>query len=226
MCNSGQCPECGVDDELIADAVKIKFHHYAATDHNHTLRVQWGYSECNQSPACIYPIPRKFNIHGLWLYPARQGPPCPGPPFTRKRIKPSLETDMLSNWPSIYNIPNADSILWGHEWRKHGRCSGISHNSYFIQTLLLYGTQTITNYVVNTYPPGPSTTIDVRHFHQSLQRRGLNKVTLHCNTDGQGRKQLVKIGIYFRYKNCQWFMDDYPGVSTCGTTNTLRFPYY
>ena len=86
-----------------------------------------------------------WTIHGLWPQWEQQ---CK---IIGKPSKISLENDFnfevgfgydfdktkLSNsWPSCVHSATKERF-WSHEWNKHGSCSGLSKNDYFVTTLKL-----------------------------------------------------------------------------------------
>ena len=67
-----------------------------------------------------------FTIHGLW-YQEKNG--CPGPAFNMTAIE-DLVGLMDQLWPTCQSS-GSDDQFWGHEWSKHGTCSGLDEHSYF-----------------------------------------------------------------------------------------------
>jgi ribonuclease I len=82
-------------------------------------------------PECRVPGPRMLSIHGLWperRQPGRYPRDCPGPPL---RLEPATAQALRPLMPGM-----ADG-LHEHEWRKHGRCSGLGDDEYFMRTVEL-----------------------------------------------------------------------------------------
>ncbi len=94
----------------------------------YVLSLSWSPSYCAAEGAnadrqqCSATGPHGFIVHGLWPqyekgYPAdcKSGEPA--------RVPRQLASTMLDIMPSVG--------LVGHEWRKHGTCSGLSQKDYF-----------------------------------------------------------------------------------------------
>ncbi len=76
---------------------------------------------------CRAPVP--LSIHGLWpekRQPGKYPRDCPGPMLD---LESALERELEPLMPGM-----ADG-LHEHEWRKHGRCSGLGDDEYFRATL-------------------------------------------------------------------------------------------
>eukprot|EP00440_Ansanella_granifera_P068019 gb/GFBE01073788.1/.p1 GENE.gb/GFBE01073788.1/~~gb/GFBE01073788.1/.p1 ORF type:complete len:151 (+),score=31.89 gb/GFBE01073788.1/:1-453(+) len=71
----------------------------------------------------------QWTIHGLW---AEWNNGCSGPEFDESQIS-SIEDQLKQSWPSCYGESTAE--FWGHEWSKHGTCSGLSEAAYFQKAL-------------------------------------------------------------------------------------------
>ena len=110
------------------------------------LSLTWGPGFC-VVPGCNPAIPAKgFSIHGLWpnYNVPRKGPNgvqefgpqnCPGAdPFNPSILTEELTQRMQRLWPSLSKSGQGLSF-WQHEWEKHGTCSGMTQNAYFIRTM-------------------------------------------------------------------------------------------
>jgi ribonuclease T2 len=91
------------------------------------LALSWSPSYCadedqarRSREQCGARRPYRFIVHGLW--PQSDGAPvqCPD---TDERVPASLINRMMDIMPS--------RGLIGHQWRKHGSCSGLSQERYF-----------------------------------------------------------------------------------------------
>lgn len=65
--------------------------------------------------------PYGFIVHGLW--PEFSGPQRRDCPTDNPRVPQSLGTEMADLVPSVG--------LLGHQWRKHGACTGLGQAAYF-----------------------------------------------------------------------------------------------
>ncbi|VDP44652.1 unnamed protein product [Schistosoma margrebowiei] len=64
-----------------------------------------------------------FTIHGLWpqIFPEKL-PNCTKTEQFNLTLLKSLESDLLSLWPSLSNYSSPESF-WKHEFNKHGQCA-------------------------------------------------------------------------------------------------------
>ena len=87
------------------------------------LALSWSPQYCVNNagdPQCIYPL--NFVVHGLWPQFERGYPDyC----ARTQSVPTSLVTRMLPLMPS--------EKLIQHQWRKHGSCSGLEAQEYFLQ---------------------------------------------------------------------------------------------
>jgi ribonuclease I len=84
-----------------------------------------------REPECRTGVPVPISIHGLWPERLAHGKfprDCAGPALDLER---SLAIELAALMPGM-----ADG-LHEHEWRKHGRCSGLGDDEYFRHTLVL-----------------------------------------------------------------------------------------
>jgi ribonuclease I len=84
-----------------------------------------------REPECRTGASLPLSIHGLWperLAPGKYPRNCPGPELTLDRGL-ALELEPL--------MPGMADRLHEHEWRTHGRCSGLDDDEYFRATLEL-----------------------------------------------------------------------------------------
>jgi ribonuclease T2 len=83
-----------------------------------------------RKPECRAGSP-PISIHGLWperLEPGRYPRDCAGPPL-------DLEEDLERRLAKL--MPGMADGLHGHEWRKHGTCTGLDDDVYFGQMFTL-----------------------------------------------------------------------------------------
>jgi ribonuclease T2 len=84
-----------------------------------------------REPECRADPRLPISIHGLWpekLQPGRYPHDCPGRPLD---LGDELERELATLMPGMAGG------LHEHEWRKHGTCSGLSGDVYFLHTLQL-----------------------------------------------------------------------------------------
>lgn len=82
----------------------------------------------------------QMTIHGLW--PSRNDGSWPSTCSQEKlddTLLQDLSRDMLQEWPNVKATTNSPAYknFWGHEWAKHGTCSGLSQEEYFSTALKL-----------------------------------------------------------------------------------------
>lgn len=94
----------------------------------YVLSLSWSPSYCAaegaeaNSQQCEGPRPFSFVVHGLWpQYETGYPEFCPG--HQPQRVPDALVGRYLDITPS--------AGLMGHQWRKHGVCSGLSQSDYF-----------------------------------------------------------------------------------------------
>mmetsp|Transcript_38525 Transcript_38525/g.108972 ORF Transcript_38525/g.108972 Transcript_38525/m.108972 type:complete len:159 (-) Transcript_38525:71-547(-) len=75
----------------------------------------------------------RLTLHGLW---PQWGDHCEGPGFSLDAIAP-LRGEMEADWPSCPEHGRSDEEFWAHEWKKHGKCSGMGQLEYFTEALKL-----------------------------------------------------------------------------------------
>ena len=86
----------------------------------YALALSWSPEHCAIKPADREQCSRQlgFVLHGLWPQYQRGYPGnC-----TRERLDPAMEQDFAGLYPSRF--------LYGHEWEKHGTCSGLSQEAF------------------------------------------------------------------------------------------------
>lgn len=97
----------------------------------YVLAISWSPSYCAAEGAsanrrqCEARPPHGFVVHGLWPQ-HEQGWPEFCAPGSEEWVADELARSMLDIMPS--------SGLVGHQWRKHGSCSGLSQEDYFALT--------------------------------------------------------------------------------------------
>mmetsp|Transcript_19467 Transcript_19467/g.23304 ORF Transcript_19467/g.23304 Transcript_19467/m.23304 type:complete len:263 (-) Transcript_19467:227-1015(-) len=108
-------------------------------------------------PGCSKPAvfgQTHMTLHGLWpqykvdrqgkSYPDTCLSTCKYPADLSQDVVKSLVDDLDKYWPDCKVQPGPDGIdFWGHEWNKHGTCSGLSQQVYLqsaMDTLQKVGT--------------------------------------------------------------------------------------
>ncbi|WP_019170530.1 ribonuclease T2 family protein [Pseudaminobacter salicylatoxidans] len=93
----------------------------------YVLSLSWSPSYCEADPdqansqQCRSGRPYAFVVHGLWPQYERGYPQdCP---TNRPRVPEREARELLDIMPAVGLI--------GHEWRKHGTCSGLGQEDYF-----------------------------------------------------------------------------------------------
>lgn len=120
---------------------------------------------------------RALVIHGLW--PERDQPgtyprDCPGPPLD---LEGSLKLELADFMPGV-----ADE-LDEHEWRQHGRCSGLDDDEYFGHALRLTRRVDAALSARLTTLAGRETTASELRGTVDAFDRGLGAtLTFHCRT--------------------------------------------
>lgn len=199
------------------------------------MALQWPASVCNGGTQCP-PLPGVFTIHGYWANPELP-PPCPGFLFsaTDPDFVSTLEKRMDKSWINAER-KGGNENFWTHEWTKHGNCSGIQDpNEYFEEALDVYDefvTNNITGQIKKWTTPG--TPVDRNKLLADIKSKYGVDFDLVCNEDGQRKKQLKEIRVYFsrnpKYiaiKDRLKFMNfpaTYPKSKTCGNVAFLMFP--
>lgn len=81
----------------------------------------------------------QLTIHGLW--PNRNDGTWPSACSDEEfdlSLLADVSTDLAQNWPNV-KAPVAASpgheAFWAHEWSKHGTCSGLTQQDYFMTAL-------------------------------------------------------------------------------------------
>ena len=103
---------------LLAQTVQAKgrageFDYYA-------MALSWSPQHCAIKPADREQCSRQlgFVLHGLWPQYQRGYPSS----CSRERLDPAMEQQFAGLYPSRF--------LYGHEWEKHGTCSGLSQEAF------------------------------------------------------------------------------------------------
>ncbi|WP_454010433.1 ribonuclease T2 family protein [Aeromonas sp. Marseille-Q7275] len=86
----------------------------------YALALSWSPEHCAIKPADREQCSRQlgFVLHGLWPQYQRGYPGS----CTRERLDPAMEQAFAGLYPSRF--------LYGHEWEKHGTCSGLSQQAF------------------------------------------------------------------------------------------------
>eukprot|EP00039_Didymoeca_costata_P019272 m.336873 g.336873 ORF g.336873 m.336873 type:complete len:157 (-) comp17987_c0_seq1:27-497(-) len=77
------------------------------------------------------------SIHGLWPNPYPACSFCTNEQFDPTSISSTTMDAMKKYWPTCSGGGTNDDF-WGHEWSKHGTCSGLSQEAYFSKALSLF----------------------------------------------------------------------------------------
>ncbi len=100
----------------------------------YVLSLSWNASWClaegdaRRDPACAAGAGRGFTVHGLWPQFERGWPEfCPA--TTRDPTR--------SETAAMADIMGSGGLAW-HQWRKHGRCSGLDARDYFARLRRAY----------------------------------------------------------------------------------------
>ncbi|XP_074263429.1 ribonuclease 1-like [Silene latifolia] len=98
----------------------------------------WPPAFCNFAKCSSPIIHDNFTIHGLWdsYIPWISSPgPCSNTPFDPKLVAP-IKSQLDKSWPNLKN-QNQNTIIWAHEWTKHGTClaSVLDQTAYFTRSL-------------------------------------------------------------------------------------------
>lgn len=94
----------------------------------YVLSLSWSPTFCQSGeardgdPQCATDKPRGFVVHGLWPQ-NEKGYPQFCESREPERVPSSIGRDLSAFMPSMGLI--------GHQWRKHGTCSGLSQQDYF-----------------------------------------------------------------------------------------------
>lgn len=119
--------------------------------------------------------PRPLSIHGLW--PERREPgqyprDCPGPPL-------DLADELAAELRPL--MPGMTEDLHGHEWRRHGTCSGLGDDEYFVHTLrLARGLEGALRGYLTTVAGGATSAAELRAQADRAQPGLGASLTFHC----------------------------------------------
>ena len=86
----------------------------------YAMALSWSPQHCAIKPADREQCSRQlgFVLHGLWPQYQRGYPSS----CSRERLDPAMEQQFAGLYPSRF--------LYGHEWEKHGTCSGLSQEAF------------------------------------------------------------------------------------------------
>ena len=143
-----------------------------------------------QLPECRSGTPRPLAIHGLWPEKLQAGAYPRDCPALRLDLAPALEQELAEFMPGMR------SDLHGHEWRKHGGCSGLDDDVYFRRALEL--TREVDSALTArlTILAGNETTARELREYADQFHPGLGAtLTFHCRTlrGGGGQRFLVEL---------------------------------
>jgi ribonuclease I len=126
-------------------------------------------SECNAD------APPTISIHGLWperLEPGKYPRDCAGPALD---LDGGLELELAPLMPGM-----ADG-LHEHEWRSHGRCSGLDDDEYFRHTLdLARRVDGVLRAKLTTLAGDQASAAELREYADSYQAGLGATLTFHC----------------------------------------------
>jgi ribonuclease I len=128
-------------------------------------------SECRAGA----PVP--ISIHGLWperLEPGKYPRDCAGPALD---LDSGLQLELAPLMPGM-----ADG-LHEHEWRSHGRCSGLDDDEYFRHTLdLARRVDGVLRARLTTLAGDTTSAAELREYADSYQAGLGATLTFHCRT--------------------------------------------
>lgn len=128
-----------------------------------------------RQPECGVSVP--LSIHGLWpekLQPGKYPRDCQGPPLS---LDHGLELELEPLMPGM-----ADD-LHEHEWRAHGRCSGLDDDDYFRATLeLARRVDGVLRARLTTLAGETTNSRELREYADSYERGLGATLTFHCRT--------------------------------------------
>ncbi len=130
----------------------------------------------SREPECrVVSVP--LSIHGLWpekLEPGKYPRDCPGSPLS---LDHGLELELEPLMPGM-----ADG-LHEHEWRSHGRCSGLDDDDYFRATLeLARRVDGVMRAKLTTLAGGATNARELREYADGYQAGLGATLTFHCRT--------------------------------------------
>ena len=147
-----------------------------------------------RKPECQTAKRVPLAIHGLWperLTPGKYPRDCAGPALD---LDGGLALELAPLMPGM-----ADG-LHEHEWRSHGRCSGLDDDEYFRHTLeLARRIDGVLRAKLTTLAGGITTTGELREYADSYQPGLGATLTFHCRNLGnapaanRGDRYLVEI---------------------------------
>lgn len=130
-----------------------------------------------REPECRAGVSVPLSIHGLWperLAPGKYPRDCPGPSLS---LDAGLELELQPLMPGM-----ADG-LHEHEWRAHGRCSGLDDDAYFRATLeLARRLDAVLRAKLTTLAGQVVSARELRDYADSYQPGLGASLTFHCRT--------------------------------------------
>lgn len=130
-----------------------------------------------REPECRAGAAVPLSIHGLWperLAPGKYPRDCPGPALS---LDPGLVLELQPLMPGM-----ADDLHL-HEWRKHGRCTGLDDDAYFRATLeLARRLDGVLRARLTTLAGQVSSAQELRDHADSYQPGLGATLTFHCRT--------------------------------------------
>ncbi|XP_057982324.1 intracellular ribonuclease LX-like [Malania oleifera] len=160
------------------------------------LAIFWPTSLCNGRTKCKHNTPpNRFTIHGPW--PLYRDPPEPDH-IDWDSFPAALMEEMMINWASYGTTTNRQ--FWDHEWRDHGRWSGLLPQPYFKLGLTLFHKVDLGDHLKSEgmYPAGQ--TVDNKEFSAAVSKvAGGKNVILLCNKDKESVVQLYEVDVCVDY---------------------------
>ncbi|TVU37748.1 hypothetical protein EJB05_11081 [Eragrostis curvula] len=180
----------------------------AATDFDFFFHVQqWPGSYCDARGGCCFPRNQKpaadFAIHGLWPYYAdcRRSRPtqcwpdyCNATDPLNTSLISDLEDDLLRNWGTLSCRDRNATDLWGHEWGRHGTCSGMDQHAYFRAALDFKAKFNLTRILLDAgMEPSNRKTYDVSSIRDAVTEATGSAPSVECNRNERDEAQLYQV---------------------------------
>ncbi len=146
----------------------------------YVLSLSWSPTWCGdndpngKSRQCEIGSNRGLIVHGLWPQ-NEKGFPDFCPPRQSDRVPSSLGKQYLDLIPSMGLI--------GHQWRKHGTCSGLSQEDYFAVTRAAWNRLALPT---ELFPPRQQTNMSVNAIESALAAKnpGMTKDAVAVTCEG------------------------------------------
>ena len=110
----------------------------------------------------------------------------------------ALYSDMINNWRNLTSPikdSNGQIAFWGHEWARHGICSGFDSRLYFKTALALNKSINVSQ-VLRANGIKPGSEYPRRRFVTALRTKIPPKsFAMRCGHDKNGKKILTEIRV-------------------------------